>query len=185
MEDSIGTKSCSMCRQVVSKGAVICSHCQSDTNYQHFEEVPFSSVTRERHESKAHFSAALTAILCVIISFLGVAAFGFWVGIGAGVISFKVFSVVFSSVIGVEGCDKVTISCKECLNIHTYQWPEGSLDQGKPAYFDCLTCKQRTRVMSSPPVFDPSEHSGSDHGTNINDRGSSVTPGMVSDSLDR
>jgi hypothetical protein len=174
-------KVCSMCRKDVDQGAIVCSHCGSNTNYQYFEEIPYDQIIRERHEIRVNIAAAVSCVITIIAAFIGISFFGLWVGLGIGVITFKVIYGMMGSSRNFGGMDKISIACKGCSHTNIYQWKIGSLDPGNPAFFDCVVCKQRTQVMSSAPVFIHSEPTHTHKGSMDN---GGVTPDIVSDSLD-
>ena len=176
------SKVCAMCRKSVDLGAVICAHCSCSTNYQYFKEIPYDEVARERHETRVNFAAIIASIFTVIAVILGIALFGFWIGLGIGVITFKIISVVTNLGSSLRGLDKISIACGGCSQTNTYQWPADSLDPGKTAFFDCLVCKHRTQVMSGPPIFspvDPPQQLSCPPGSTP-----PITPDIVWDSLD-
>lgn len=174
-------KICAMCRNEIDKGAMLCSHCGSGTNYQFFKEFPYDQITRERSKTRAVIAEVLTVGITALVAFYGIMLFSFWVGLGVAAITYKIVVEINKALFRVDGCDKATIECNACSNTESYQWPEGSLDIGKSAWFDCPRCKQRTQVMSGPPVFAPSCPAPVYKPATLD----STTPGIVSDSLDR
>jgi len=143
-------KICAMCRKMVDQAAVLCPHCRSDINYQHFIEVSTSQLVLERRPLLKAISIIVSMVVIGLIGIFGIALAGFWAGIGFTLFA-GVLAAAASEKIGAQGYDKARLSCNGCGHADEYRWAAGTLEPGKQAYFDCSACKQRTRLMVGTP----------------------------------
>lgn len=138
------TKTCVMCRKEIDSGALLCSYCNSKTDYQYFKLVSSDQLTSESHTTKS-FIRIIIALLAITGCFgLGFMLGGFWIGAGVAVVIGKI-SMAF-------GEDSPTdvyrhhFCCPGCAGKQDVTWGTAKFDEFKSGFMECGICHKKTMV---------------------------------------
>ncbi len=137
-------KTCSMCRKLVDRVALLCPHCGSNTEYERLLDSRFNMVIRRREPTMMILSLTGALLASLIAGFVGLMFMG---GIVGGFASLAVFSLLLGRVVSKNGSDSLEIFCPACRYQTVYQWPRGSLAPGKTGNFACASCHIKMRVV--------------------------------------
>ncbi len=118
------TKICAICRKMVDQAAMLCPHCRSDINYQHFIEVFDARVIKERRPLRKTLSIIISMVFIGLVGLIGIALAGFWAGIGFALFA-GILAAAVSNMLGAQGHDKVRLTCNSCSHVDDYRWAGG------------------------------------------------------------